>query len=96
MKPLHPILTRAFALAKTEIAPASPDLEERVLGDWKNARPLKNPDSLRDLRVAFFVALTVLVLTCAISAPILSRAQEDSSVVLANSALHIGLIHENL
>ncbi len=96
MKPLHPILVRAFALAKPEISPAAPDLEERVLGDWKKALPRRKTDGLRDLRLAFFGALTVLLLTCAVSVRILNHAPDDSSVVLANSALQIGLIHENL
>lgn len=93
---LHPLLQRVFSLAKRESAPPALDLEERVLADWRGIRPSRGSigEPMRELRLALFGAVAILLLTCAISARTLSSSG-DYSVILANIAVQSGLTYGN-
>lgn len=96
MKPEDTLWQRVFFLAgRTVIEPPSSDLEERVVAEWKRSgdRRAISGDAFREVRWALLGACAVLVLTCAIAAPILS-APYDPSVLLTNSAFQSGLNNE--
>ena len=85
-------LLRLAASVRPQLPPPSADLEERILADWRTApRSAALSDFGRELRLFLLGAAAVLLVTGAITLPILT-GPSDPSVLLTNSALQNGFI----
>lgn len=88
MSALHPLLERAFSLARPSPPSVSPGLEERVIRGWKAALPL--PEPLADFRLALAFACILLFVSFAACYGFLTPSA-DPLLILANSAVQSSL-----
>lgn len=86
MSALHPLLQRAFSLARPSPPPPSSGLEERVILGWKARLTL--PEPLTDFRLALAFACILLFASAAYS---FLAPPTDPFLILANSAVQSSL-----
>jgi len=90
MKPLHPLLQRAFSLVRSvPETPPSPWMEERVIAGWKQSLREASEATLRTYR--FGLACAALVLMLSLAAYGWLAPTDDPSISIANAAIEDGL-----
>ena len=91
MTPLHPLIERAFDLARTEPGASGPPLflEERVIADWRALQAPRDALATHRMALAFACALAIvsLVITYGFITP-----EIDPAVAIANAALQESLL----